>query len=61
MNEEIEILNRIENGAFDKDKKSVIDLKDIQYLQETSKMIYMDESIKRYIVNIIYATRHPEN
>jgi moxR-like ATPases len=60
MNEEIEILNRIENGAFDKDKKSVIDLKDIQYLQETSKMIYMDESIKRYIVNIIYATRHPE-
>lgn len=57
--EELEILNRIENSVFKKDKK-VVDLKDIRFLQELSKKVYIDEAIKKYIISIVYATRRPK-
>ncbi len=56
-NEELEVLNRIENNVFDK-KEKVVNLKDIKYLQELSKKVYIDESVKRYIVSIVYSTRY---
>lgn len=55
--EELEILNRIENSVFDK-KEKVVSIKDIKYLQELSKKVYIDEAIKKYIVSIVYATRN---
>lgn len=55
--EELEILNRIENSVFDK-KEKVVNIKDIKYLQELSKKVYIDEAIKKYIVSIVYATRN---
>ncbi len=55
--EELEILNRIEKNVF-KQTEKVVDLEDIKYLQELSKQVYIDESIKKYIINIVYATRH---
>lgn len=57
IGEELEILNRIENNIFDK-KQKVVNLKDIKYLQELSKKVYIDEAVKNYIVNIVYATRN---
>lgn len=57
-NEELEILNRIENNVFDNGKK-VISIKDIKYLQELCKKVYIDESVKKYIISIVYATRNP--
>ena len=57
IDEELEILNRIENDVFIK-SKAVLKLKDIIYLQNIVKRVYIDKSIKRYIVNIIYATRN---
>lgn len=55
--EELEILNRIEKNVFETGKK-VVSIKDIQYLQELSKRVYIDESIKKYIISIVYATRN---
>ena len=57
--EELEILNRVENKVFEK-KQKVVNLKEVKYLQELCKKVYIDEAIKKYIVNIIQATRKPE-
>lgn len=55
--EELEILNRIERNVF-KESKKVVSIKDIKYLQELSEKIYIDESVKKYIISIVYATRN---
>lgn len=55
--EELEVLNRIEKNAFEPGKK-VVSIKDIKYLQELNKKVYIDESIKKYIISIVYATRN---
>ena len=59
LNEEFIILNRIEQDAF-VSQKSVVELSDVVYLQQLVKRVYMDDSIKRYIIAIINATRYPE-
>ncbi len=56
--EELEILNRIESNIFEQSKK-VVSLKDIKFLQEISQKVYIDEAVKKYIINIVYATRKP--
>ena len=58
IQDEMDILYKIENGLFDK-KEAVASIYDILFLQDVCKKVYIDESIKRYIVNIIYATRNP--
>ena len=54
--EELEVLNRIENNIFKK-AENVINLDDIKYLQKLCKKVYMDEAIKKYIVELVQATR----
>lgn len=56
--EELEVLNRIENNVFEKAEK-VVGLEHIKYLQKLCKKVYIDESVKRYIVEIVQATREP--
>ena len=53
---EMEILNRIEADVFSKGY-AVTNLDEILFLQELCKKVYMDSSIKRYIVNIVQASR----
>lgn len=55
--EELEILNRIEQDVFIKGK-SVATLKDITFLQKTAKKVYIDNAVKKYIIDIIDATRN---
>ena len=59
MNEEFAILNRIEQDVF-MAQESVVELSDVVYLQKLVKRVYMDDSIKKYIIEIINATRYPE-
>ena len=55
--EELEVLNRVEKNAFEK-KEKVVSIEDIKYIQNLSKRVYVDDSIKKYIVNIVSATRN---
>ena len=41
--------------------KKVVDPKQIIKAREIVKMIYMDEKIEKYIVDLVYATREPEH
>lgn len=58
--EEVEVLNRIENNVF-ANNESILSLDDLTFLQDLTKKVYVDDSIKRYIANIILATRCPYN
>lgn len=60
VSEEIEILNRIEQDIFSKNE-SILNLEDIKFLQTLTKKVYIDEAVKRYIAQIILATRCPQN
>ncbi|MBP5261343.1 MAG: MoxR family ATPase [Clostridiales bacterium] len=59
VEEELEIMNRIEKDVFNA-SRSVVALSDIKYVQDLVKRVYLDESIKNYIVRIIDATRHAD-
>ena len=41
--------------------KPVVTTKQIMSAQETIKEVYMDEKIEIYILNLVFATRYPEN
>lgn len=55
--EEIEILNRKDDCVFEV-LEEIISLEDIIFLQKVSKNIYIDDSIKKYIVDIVNITRN---
>ena len=57
-NEEFEILNRIEQNVFSS-KQSVATIEDVRFIQDLTKRVYLDDAIKRYIIQIIDATRNP--
>lgn len=59
VSEELEIMNRIEKDVFTQ-SRSVVSLGDIKYVQNLVKRVYLDDSIKDYIVRIIDATRHAD-
>lgn len=59
--EEVEILHRIETGVFDEknETKPAASLEDVAFLQDLIAKVYVDASIKNYIVSIVSATRQP--
>ena len=58
--EEIEILNRIESLNFE-DVNPILDVNQILEIQKLVDDIFVDESLKSYITNLIAATRNPES
>ena len=58
--EEVEILRRIETGVISKKSQPVLSISDINSLQDITDRIYVDNAIKRYIANIVDATRNTE-
>jgi MoxR-like ATPase len=56
------MLNRIESGVIDAkiDQSRAINVDKVIYLQELVKKVYIDQTIKQYIVNIVSSTRHPD-
>ncbi len=58
LEEEIEVLNRIENNTF-QESQAILTLDDLSYLQDITQKVYIDDSIKKYIAQIIEVTRHP--
>ncbi|MCR5368245.1 MULTISPECIES: AAA family ATPase [Eubacterium] len=57
--EEVEILNRIEADAIQR-TPAVLTIKDIDNLQAIDEKVYMDPVIKKYIANIVDATRNTD-
>ncbi|MBO5260895.1 MAG: AAA family ATPase [Coprococcus sp.] len=57
--DEIEILNRVEGGIFN-NSSAVASIEDIVYLQELCERVYIDPAIKKYIVDIVQASRHTD-
>ncbi len=60
VDEEVEILTRLENNIFNQ-TEAITNLEDIKKLQELTKKVYIDDAIKKYIAQIILATRYPQN
>lgn len=58
--EELEIIRRnLQEVAFE-NQEPVIHKEDILKARQSLKKIYMDERIENYIVNLVFATRRPE-
>jgi MoxR-like ATPase len=59
LNDEQLIMRQNLNNSFGKINQ-VVSVKDILKARESIKEVYMDEKIEKYILNIIFATRYPE-
>ena len=57
--EELEIIRRV-TKAGEIQVNPVISPKDIQHARDVVKEVYIDEKIEKYIVDIVFATRNPE-
>ncbi|MFC0042782.1 AAA family ATPase [Metabacillus iocasae] len=57
MGEEVEILNRLANREPIEELSPVIDINELQIIQQKVKEVYVDDTVKRYIVEIVDRTR----
>lgn len=57
--EELEILNRMEDGSIDRREPAVLSIRDIDEVQEITSRVYCDPAVKKYIADIVTATRSP--
>ncbi|MBO7248766.1 MAG: MoxR family ATPase, partial [Bacteroidales bacterium] len=58
--EEEKLIIRMNNGGGYQKAQPILKPEDIARAREVVKEVYMDEKIERYIVDIVYATRTPE-
>ncbi len=59
--QEHEILKKMARSSSAEKVNPIISTDDIKRLRELSDEIYMDDKIEEYIVNLVEATRQPEN
>jgi len=57
--EELDIINLVEKGDTG-EIKSKLKLEDVLELQNISAGVYMDDSIKKYITDLVHTSRHPK-
>jgi MoxR-like ATPase len=59
--DELEILARIDSGVFDNRDadESVLSLDDVLFLQEAAKRVFVEDSVREYLISIVQATRTP--
>ena len=60
--QEVQVLDRIESGVLGGRTTPVsatVDLDDVRALHEVVSRVYDDPAVKRYIVDLVDATRHP--
>jgi len=59
IKDEQQIVRANINNSFG-DIKSVVTVKEIIKAQDSVKLVYMDEKIEQYVLDLIFATRYPE-
>jgi MoxR-like ATPase len=57
--EEQQIIRQNLNGGL-QPVKQVVTLEQIKRAQDAARMVYMDEKIEKYILDIVFATRQPQ-
>ena len=58
--QEVEIINRVSKGMFE-EVSVVATPEDLEVLKNEMKAVHIDEELKAYIVNLIFATRNPSD
>ena len=58
--EEIDIMTRIEEGTIQAKEPAVLTLKDVDAVQDIAEKVYVDSAVKKYIADIVIATREPQ-
>lgn len=60
MDEELDILSRINSGVLESDNhvKASVSLDEIRWLQKEANKVIIEENIYKYVVNIVNATRN---
>lgn len=59
--DELEILNRVVAPEFaHRERKPVVSLNQIAIIRQLSEKVYVDERVRKYIVNLVWATRDPQ-
>jgi MoxR-like ATPase len=58
--DEIDIIDRVDSGVYDEEQPPVATLDDVLFLQKLAGDVYLDASIKNYIVSAVYVTRHAD-
>lgn len=54
---ELEVLNRIESGVFDREREAVSTVDDVHRLRNATAGVHIEEAIKRYIIELVGVTR----
>src|SRR6187431_996855 len=57
--EELEVMRRISNMGFDFTVNTILSKEDIFSIRDQVNKVKISESLERYIIELVYATRHP--
>jgi MoxR-like ATPase len=58
--DEVAIIDRVDSGVYDQILPAAASIEDVLFLQGLVGQVYLDQSIKNYIVSAVWVTRHPE-
>jgi MoxR-like ATPase len=59
--EEMEVMRRMSNLSFDTDVSTIITKEDVFKIREEVNEVKVSESIEKYIIELVYATRNPQD
>jgi len=57
--EELEVMRRMSNMSFDDSVDAVLSIEDIFAIRDEINQVAISESLERYIIEMVYASRHP--
>ena len=57
--QELEVMRKMSNMDFQYEPKSILDLQDIQATRKEINQITISETLEKYIIELIFATRNP--
>jgi MoxR-like ATPase len=59
--EEMEVMRRMSNLSFDAEVNTIITKEDVFKIREEVNEVKVSESIEKYIIELVYATRNPKD
>jgi MoxR-like ATPase len=57
--QELEVMRKMSNMDFKYEPKAILDIKDIQAIRKEINQITISETLEKYIIELIFATRNP--